>query len=230
MKKAVILTTVLVFLIGTFFIYVSAQTKTQEATTRVDQKSAPAKPASCTNDKAACCCSGGCQSGQHQMAAKSAEDKAKMKAEMSQVEGHQKHLAMTRAKAETAAKTCSLAAGTTAPEAHQGCPEAQVASKGQQANTKAQAQAMNYSHQEMMAKMAEGKSATSEAGCSMMHQKMMAQASNSKTEPGMQATGQTGMMKKGCSCQKMTGSSRCGHMTRTEEKKETVTKTEVKTK
>ena len=205
MKKAVILSSVLVFLIGTFFIYVSAQTKTQETTTRVDQKSAPANPASCTNDKAACCCSGGCQSGQHKMAAKSAEDKAKMKAEMSQVEGHQKHLAMSGARAETAAKTCSLAAGTTAPEAHQGCSEAQAAGQSQQANIKAQAQAMNCSHQKMM-------------------------ASTSKTEPGVQATGQTGMMKKGCSCQKMAGSSGCGHMIRTEEKKETVTKTEVKTK
>jgi len=228
MKKAVILSTVLVFLIGTFFIYASAQTKTQETTTRVDQKSAPANPVSCTNDKATCCCSGGCQSGQHKMAAKSAEDKAKMKAEMSQVEGHQKHLAMSGARAETAAKTCSLAAGTTAPEAHQGCPEAQAAGQSQQANIKAQAQAMNCSHQKMMAKIAEGKSATTEPGCTMMHQKMM--ASTSKTEPGVQATGQTGMMKKGCSCQKMAGSSGCGHMIRTEEKKETVTKTEVKTK
>ena len=228
MKKAVILSTVLVFLIGTFFIYVSAQTKTQETTTKVDQKTAPANPASCTNDKAGCCCSGGCQSGQHQMVAKSEEDKAKMKAEMSKAECSQKHMAMAGAKAETMVKTCSQAAGATAPEAHQGCPEAQATSQGQQANTKAQAQAMNFSHQEMMAKMAEGKSATTGAGCPMMHQKMMASAS--KTESGVQTTGQAGMMKKGCCCQKMAGSAGCGQMTKPDAKKETVTKTEVKTK
>ncbi|MDD8021166.1 MAG: hypothetical protein PHU81_08330 [Acidobacteriota bacterium] len=226
MKKAVILSTVMVFLIGTFFIYVSAQTKTQETTTKVDQKSAPANPASCTNDKACCCCSGGCRSGQHQMAAKSAEDRAKMKAEMSQAECNQKHMAMTGARTEMAAKTCSQATGTTAQEAHQGCLDAKAASQGQQANTKAQA--MNCSHQEMMTKMAEGKSATTEADCAMMHQKTM--ESTSKTEPGVQATGQASIMKKGCCCQKMAGSSGCGHMIKTEENKETVTKTEVKTK
>ncbi len=229
MKKAVILSTVLVFLIGTFFIYVSAQTKTQETTTQVDQKSAPVNPASCTNDKAGCCCSGGCQSGQHQMVAKSAEDKAKMKTEMSKAECNEKHMARAGAKAETMVKTCSqAAAGTIAPEAHQGCPEAQAASQGQQANTKAQAQAMNCSHQEMMAKMAEGKSAGADTGCAMMHQKMMASAS--KTESGVQTTGQAGMMKKGCCCQKMAGSAGCGQMTKPDAKKETVTKTEVKTK
>ena len=197
MKKAVILSTVLVFLIGTFFIYVSAQTKTHETTTKVDQKSVPVNPASCTNDKAGCCCSGGCQSGQHQMVAKSAEDKAKMKAEMSKAECNEKHMAM-------------------------------AGSQGQQANTKAQAQAMNCSHQEMMAKMAEGKSAGADTGCAMMHHKMMASAS--KTESGVQTAGQAGMMKKGCCCQKMAGSAGCGQMTKPDAKKETVTKTEVKTK
>lgn len=156
------------------------------------------------------------------MVAKSEEDKAKMKAEMSQAECNEKHMAMTAAKAEMAAKACSQATRTTAQEAHQ------AASKGQQANTKAQAQAMNSSHQEMMAKIAEGKSAGAATGCAMMHQKMMASAS--KTEPGVQATGQAGMTKKGCCCQKMAGSTGCSHMTKPDEKKETVTKTEIKTK